>query len=180
MRRAARRRRGEHAPSVRGPRAVVCAVITVSDTRRGREDTSGAAITRLLVRAGHTVATRAWVRDEPAAVRRALRQVLDRPEIDVVITTGGTGLTPRDRTPEAVTPFVDRWLPGFGELFRMLSMREVGAAAWMSRATAGVARGRLLFVLPGSRAAVTLATRKLIVPELVHALRALGRFNTSG
>jgi molybdenum cofactor biosynthesis protein B len=154
------------------------AVITVSDTRRGRDDTSGDTIVRRLAAAGHVVATRAWVRDEPVAIRRALRAALARADVDVVVLTGGTGLAPRDRTPEALAPLVERWLPGFGETFRVLSLDDVGAAAWMSRAGAAVVRGRLVFMLPGSASAVDLAMRRLIVPELVHALLALGRFTT--
>lgn len=154
------------------------AVITVSDTRRGADDSSGDTIARRLESAGHVVATRAWVRDEPAAIRRALRAALARDEVDVVVLTGGTGLSPRDRTPEALAPLVERWLPGFGETFRVLSLDDVGAAAWMSRAGAAVVRGRLVFMLPGSARAVDLAMRRLIVPELVHALLALGRFST--
>ncbi len=96
----------------------------------------------------------------------------------MLIVTGGTGVAPRDVTPEALAPLVERWLPGFGERFRALSVAEVGAAAWLSRAAAGVARGRLLVMLPGSTAAVTLAVRRLLLPELVHAVRLLGRFPT--
>lgn len=171
-------RRGVHAAARRGPRPAVAAVITVSDTRRGADDSSGGTIARRLEAAGHAVAVRAWVRDEPAAIRRALRAALARADMDVVVLTGGTGLAPRDRTPEAIAPLVERWLPGFGETFRVLSLGDVGAAAWMSRAGAAVVRGRLVFMLPGSARAVDLAMRRLIVPELVHALLALGRFTT--
>jgi molybdopterin adenylyltransferase len=158
------------------PRAVVCAVVTASDTRRGADDTAGAAIERLLARAGHRVAVRAWVRDEPAAIRRAARVALARPDVDVLIVTGGTGLSPRDRTPEALAPLAQRELPGFGEAFRALSWAQVGSAAWLSRAGALVAAGRLVVCLPGSRAAATLALERLLLPELVHAVRMLGRF----
>ena len=174
-----RRARGAgHAPSRRGPRRVGCGILTVSDTRRGADDTSGAAIARLVARAGHAVVARAWARDERAAIRRAARAVLGRRDVDLLIVTGGTGLAARDVTPEALAPLVGRWLPGFGELFRMLSVREVGPAAWLSRAAAGVARGRLVVMLPGSRRAVTLAMTRLVLPELVHAVRMLGRFPT--
>jgi len=158
------------------PRPLGCAVITVSDTRRGRADTAGALIERLVARAGHRVTTRAWVGDEPAALRRAARAALDRADVDVLLVTGGTGLGPRDRTPEALAPLAERPIPGFGELFRVLSVRQVGTAAWLSRAQAFVARGRLVVLLPGSRAAVDLALRELVLPELVHAARMLGRF----
>ena len=97
--------------------------------------------------------------------------------MDVLIVTGGTGVGPRDRTPEALEPLAERHLPGFGELFRVLSAGQVGSAAWLSRAGAFVARGRLVVMLPGSRAAVGLALRKLLLPELVHAVRMSGRFD---
>lgn len=175
VKRPAARRSGAHAPGG-GGRAALCAIVTVSDSRRGADDTSGARIAALLERAGHVVAARAWVRDEPAAIRRAVRTALARPDVDLVVVTGGTGLAPRDRTPEALEPLIERPLPGFGETFRTLSLEQVGAAAWMSRAAAGVARGRLLFMLPGSIRAVDLAMRRLIVPEIAHALRTMGRW----
>jgi molybdenum cofactor biosynthesis protein B len=157
---------------------VGCAVITVSDTRRGRQDTAGTLIERLLASAGHRVAVRAWVRDEPAALRRAVRAALGSAAVDVVIVTGGTGLGPRDRTPETLARLAECPLPGFGELFRVVSVSQVGPAAWLSRAGAFVARGRLVVLLPGSRAAVELALKELLLPEIVHAVRMLGRFPT--
>jgi len=176
MRRTAKRaRRHAHAAPARRP--VGCAVITVSDTRRGVEDRSGAAAVRLLERAGHRVCVRAWVRDEPKALRAAVREALARADVDLVVTTGGTGIGPRDRTPEALSPLVAREVPGFGEQFRALSRAQVGSAAWLSRATAAVARGRLVVMLPGSTAAVTLALRRVLMPELGHAVRLLGRFD---
>lgn len=181
MKRASGGGRGARRPAAhqsRGaPRPVGCAIVTASDTRRGPEDTSGALIERLIERAGHRVTTRAWVKDEPAALRRAARSALARADVDVLIVTGGTGLGPRDRTPEALAPLAERAVPGFGERFRALSAGQVGTAAWLSRAGAFVARGRLVVLLPGSRAAVELALRRLLLPELVHAVRMLGRFH---
>lgn len=165
--------RPDHAAPAARP--VGCAVITVSDTRRGHEDRSGDRITSLLEGAGHRVLTRAWVRDAPAAIRSAARAALARKSIDVVIATGGTGIAPRDRTPEAIAPLVDRWLPGFGERFRAASAAQVGSAAWLSRAAAGVARGRLIVLLPGSTRAVELALEELLIPELGHVVRLLER-----
>jgi len=167
-------RRPAHA--VAAARPLQCAIVTVSDTRGARDDRSGDAIAARLGRAGHAVATRAWVRDEIAAIRRAVRAALARRSIDAVIVTGGTGVAPRDVTPDAVEPLFDRALPGFGERFRALSWSAVGSAAWLSRATAGIARGRLVVVLPGSTAAVELALRELLIPELGHVARLLGRF----
>jgi len=151
------------------------AIITVSDTRRGADDTSGALAERLLARAGAAVAPRAWVRDDVRAIRAALAKALRTRGVDVVVLTGGTGMAPRDVTPDAVEPLLERTLPGFGERFRALSQREVGPAAWLSRAGAGVARGRLVVYLPGSSGAVRQALEELLIPELVHAVRLLGR-----
>jgi len=166
------RRRPAHA---RGRRPAACALVTVSDTRGPADDASGDALARGLVRAGHEVISRVWVRDEVPSIRRAVRAALARSTTDAVLLTGGTGVAPRDRTPEAVAPLLDRELPGFGELFRLLSYRQVGSSAWLSRAGAGVSKGRLIAWLPGSTRAVALATSKLLAPELAHALRLLGR-----
>jgi molybdenum cofactor biosynthesis protein B len=169
-------RSGEHRAATSGPRPVVCAVITVSDTRRGKADQGGALLAGLLEQAGHRVGVRAWVKDEPREIRRAAAAALERADIDCVILTGGTGLSPRDQTPESLDDLIEKPLPGFGELFRVFSFEQVGPAAWLSRAAAGIARGRLVVTLPGSLAAVELALRQLLLPELVHAIRALGRF----
>ncbi len=176
--RASGRRPRGHASSGAAPRPVTCAIITVSDTRRGAEDTSGATIERLLVAEGHRVAVRAWVKDDAPAIRRATGAALRRREVDVVLVTGGTGVAPRDVTPEALAPLVERALPGFGEVFRVFSLADVGTAAWLSRAGAGIANGRLLVWLPGSRRAVELALKRVLLPELAHLIGLLGRFPT--
>jgi molybdenum cofactor biosynthesis protein B len=150
------------------PARVATAVISVSDSRRGSADTGGALVQELLEGAGHPCAGRAAVPDEPAEIAAALRAALARPEVRAVILTGGTGIAPRDRTPEAVAPVLERELPGFGELFRVLSYQEIGAAALLSRALAGLAMGKPVFALPGSPAAVRLALERLILPELGH------------
>lgn len=168
-------RTGEHARAQRSARPVGLAVITVSDTRRGAHDTSGALIEQLLGHAGHVVTQRAWASDDVRAIRAALRRALARRDTDVVVLTGGTGVAPRDVTPEAVEPLLERGLPGFGERFRAVSWASVGPAAWLSRAGAGVARGRLVVYLPGSSGAVKDALEQLLIPELVHAVRLLGR-----
>ncbi len=166
----------EHTNRLVAPRPVGCAILTVSDTRRGDDDRSGARMHELLERAGHWVTRRAWARDERRAIRAAASALLGRKDTDVVLVTGGTGMAPRDVTPEALASLFQKLLPGFGEQFRARSIKQVGAAAWFSRAEAGVARGRLLVMLPGSTAAVELALNELILPELVHAVRTLGRF----
>ena len=155
-------------------RSARCVVITVSDTRGARTDASGATIARALGRGGHQV-QRAWVRDEVPAIRRAVRAALKQTTTDVILLTGGTGLAPRDRTPEAVEPLLERALPGFGEQFRALSARQVGSAAWLSRAGAGVAKGRLVVWLPGSPRAAELGVSRLVIPELKHVLGLLQR-----
>ena len=169
-------RPAEHARAQRAPRTIGVGIITVSDTRRGDDDTSGALAERLLTHAGCKVIARAWSRDDVARIRAALRKALGRASVDAVVLTGGTGMAPRDVTPEAVEPLLERTLPGFGERFRALSWTEVGTAAWLSRAGAGVARGRLVVYLPGSTGAVRQALTSLLIPELVHVLRLLGRF----
>jgi len=148
--------------------AVPTLVITVSDTRTLETDTGGALAAELLAGAGHPVAGREIVRDEPSAIARAVESAIARNDVRAVVLTGGTGVAPRDVTPESVEPLLERVIPGFGELFRMLSFQEIGSAALLSRALAGLARGRVVFVLPGSRGAVRLALERLVLPELGH------------
>lgn len=152
------------------PVSVRVAVLTVSDTRTEATDTSGAAIVALLEQAGHQVIARALVKDEPADVMAFVATQLRGPA-QVIITTGGTGITSRDSTYEAVTEMLEKRLDGFGELFRMLSYADIGPAAMMSRACAGLARGRVVISLPGSEGAVRLAMTKLVLPELGHLVQ---------
>ena len=159
----------------RAPSSVGCAVVTVSDTRTEATDTSGRAIAELLERAGHRVVARAIVKDDPDQIRDCLQRQLATADVQVVITTGGTGITARDSTYEVVTGLIRKRLDGFGELFRMLSFEQIGAAAMMSRACAGVAAGRIVVSLPGSEAAVRLAVDRLLVPELGHLVREVSR-----
>ncbi|HET9300879.1 MAG TPA: MogA/MoaB family molybdenum cofactor biosynthesis protein [Candidatus Polarisedimenticolaceae bacterium] len=150
-------------------------LLTVSDTRTEATDASGAEARRLLTEAGHAIAGYAILPDEPEKVAAQVKAWLGSSEIEAVVVHGGTGVSKRDRTFEALAGQIERPLPGFGELFRMLSFEEVGAAAMLSRATAGVASGKPLFVLPGSTKAVTLALSKLILPALPHLLGELRR-----
>ena len=143
-------------------------MVTVSETRTQETDTGGATVVEALESAGHRVAERRIVPDEPAEIAGALEAALAREDTQAVIFTGGTGVAPRDVTPETVEARLDRVVPGFGELFRMLSYADIGSAALLSRATAGLASGRVVFVIPGSRGAVRLAMEKLIVPEMGH------------
>ena len=150
------------------PEAVPTAVVTVSDTRTLETDTGGVRVEEKLVAAGHPVVTRHIVRDEPEAIRGALETVLAAADTRAVVFTGGTGIAPRDVTPDTIEPLLDRVIPGFGELFRLLSYEDIGSAALLSRALAGLRDGKVVFVIPGSRGAVSLAMDKLIVPELGH------------
>ena len=147
--------------------------MTISDTRTEATDTSGRAIAELLEAAGHIVTERALLRDEPREVREAIAARLGA--VDAIITTGGTGITSRDSTYEAIGGLLEKRLDGFGELFRTLSYQEIGSAAMLTRAAAGVARATAVFMLPGSEHAVRLAMTKLIAPELGHVVRELRR-----
>ena len=146
-------------------------VLTVSDTRTDDSDTSGLAICALLKDAGHQVAGKAIEKDEPRHVAELVRQQAVIGDVDAIITTGGTGLTSRDSTFEAIDALLTKRLPGFGELFRMLSYEEIGSAAMMSRACAGTIGQVVVISLPGSEAAVRLAMTKLVIPELAHLVQ---------
>ncbi len=153
------------------PAKVRVFVLIVSDTRTEATDTGGAAIVGLLTGAGHIVTGKHITRDEPDNVAAIVRREATGAEVDVVITTGGTGLTRRDSTYEAIDALLDKRLPGFGELFRMLSYQEIGAAAMMSRACAGTLGRVVVIALPGSESAVRLAMTKLVLPELTHLVQ---------
>jgi molybdenum cofactor biosynthesis protein B len=144
-----------------------CGIITISDTRTRETDTSGQYLNRVLPHAGHDVVRYELVRDEPDQIA-ALVQELVGAGCKVIITSGGTGITRRDSTFEAIDAMLEKRLPGFGEIFRVLSFEDVGPAAMLSRATAGVYQQALIFCLPGSQAAVALAMERLILPELAH------------
>jgi molybdenum cofactor biosynthesis protein B len=157
------------------PASVGCFVLTISDTKTAETDTSGQLIRERLAAAGHRVAGSAIERDEPADVQRVVREACGDPGVQVVILTGGTGITSRDATFEAVEALLDKRLPGFGELFRMLSWEEIGAAAMLSRAQMGVRDRRIVVSLPGSPNACRLALDKLLLPELGHLVREVNR-----
>jgi len=149
---------------------VACAVLTVSDTRTEADDKSGACIREHLERAGHDVVVHQIVTDDRERIAATVRTLASREEIDAIVVNGGTGLAPRDVTYEALMPLLDRTLDGFGELFRVLSYEQIGAAAMLSRAIAGQIGATLVFALPGSTGGCELAMEKLIVPELAHAV----------
>jgi len=152
------------------PTVLGFALITVSDTRAAEEDVSGRTLADLARGAGHRVESMRIVLDDVAAIRRVTREALVLEGVDVVVLTGGTGFSPRDVTLDAVEPLLEARIDGFGELFRMLSWQQVGSAAMLSRAAAGLAAGRAVFLLPGSTKAVSLAMETLILPEAGHLL----------
>jgi molybdopterin adenylyltransferase len=153
------------------PSQVRVFVLTVSDTRTADSDTSGLAICEQLKAAGHHVAGNAIEKDDPARVAEMVRQQAMIADVDAIITTGGTGLTSRDSTFEAIDALLTKRLPGFGELFRMLSYQQIGSAAMMSRACAGTIGKVVVISLPGSEKAVRLAMTQLVIPELAHLVQ---------
>lgn len=164
---------GEH--KAQAPASIGCYVLTISDTRTPETDSSGRAIRELVTSSGHTVSGFDIVRDEPLDVVARVRDRLADPGTQAIITTGGTGITSRDSTYEAIEGLLEKRLAGFGELFRMLSFQEIGAAAMLTRATAGTASRRAIFVLPGSENAVRLGMTRLILPELGHVIQQVTR-----
>jgi len=164
-----REHRGQAAASVG------CAVLTVSDTRTEETDESGRLIGARLRAAGHRVVVYRIVPDEPAEVRALLEELCAVDAVRAVCLSGGTGLAPRDTTYEAVAGLLDKRLDGFGELFRYLSFERIGAAAMLSRATAGVRGSTIIFSIPGSTDAVELAMDRLILPELGHIVALLSQ-----
>jgi len=159
----------QHRAAVEG-RPPGYALVTVSDSRTAADDVTGRRMRELVEAVGSPVVEQTIVRDDVAAIRSAVGALLATDGVDVVVVAGGTGVAPRDVTVEALEPLFDRGLPGFGELFRLLSHRRIGAAAMLSRATAGVASGRALFAVPGSPRAAELALAELILPEAAHLL----------
>lgn len=156
------------------PAQVAAFVVTCSDTRDTARDETGTQIAEALGRAGHRLVGRRVIPDDPPAIRGALEEA-HAAGAQAVIFNGGTGVSRRDQTVETLRPLFERELPGFGELFRALSYAQVGSPAMLSRATAGTCRGMVLFALPGSPRAAQLAMEKLILPELGHLVRELGR-----
>jgi molybdopterin adenylyltransferase len=144
------------------------AVLTISDTRTLETDTSGGYIVERMTAVGHRIAARAIVIDSELQIRAQLAAWIADPGVDVVIATGGTGVTPRDVTPEALAPLVSKHIPGFGELFRQLSYADIGAATVQSRADAALCGATYVFLLPGSTGGVKLGVDKILLPQLDH------------
>ena len=171
---------GVHQHREAAPETVRVAVLTISDTRTSETDTGGDVVEETMRGAGHEVVAREIVRDEATSIRTTLVDLLARPEVDAVVTTGGTGISGRDTTYEVVERMVEKRLDGFGELFRMLSYEEVGAAAVLSRALAGAVGTKFVASLPGSRNAVRLGMEKLLVPEIAHIVFELRKHQEKG
>jgi len=157
------------------PRSVRCAVITISDSRTEADDESGVLIKQRLVVDGHEVADYTLLRNDPAAIAAKLQELVEREDVQVIITSGGTGIGRRDVTIDTVEPMLAKRLDGFGELFRQLTYEEIGTGSIMSRALAGVIGGKVIFCFPGSPGAATLAMDRIILPELGHVVREATR-----
>ena len=158
-----------------GPASVRCAVITVSDTRTLETDTGGKAVIDHLTAAGHVVVSREIIPDEPERMRPLLQSLAVQGDLDAILLTGGTGITSRDQTFETVSSLLTKPLPGYGEVFRMLSYQDIGPAAILSRAVGGLIGRKVVLTMPGSPAAVRLAMEKIIVPEFSHLVREARR-----
>ncbi|HEX2972754.1 MAG TPA: MogA/MoaB family molybdenum cofactor biosynthesis protein [Tepidisphaeraceae bacterium] len=162
----------EHRQSM-GAMRVRCAVITLSDTRTEATDKSGGRMREMLLEAGHEVVRYEVIPDDSARLEEVLRELVDGAEVELILTTGGTGISRRDNTIPVVRRHLTMELPGFGELFRMLSYEQIQSGAMLSRALGGIAKGKVLFALPGSTAAVELAMSRLILPEIGHLMGEL-------
>ena len=159
----------------RSPRAIRVGILTVSDTRSVEDDESGALIRDLALGAGHTVVEHRVLPDDADAVRSLLLGWAGDGRFEALLVCGGTGISGRDTTFEAISAILDRRLDGFGELFRALSFQQIGSAAMLSRAVGGIVAGRPIFSMPGSPSAVRLAMEKLILPELGHVVSEASR-----
>ena len=157
------------------PKSVNCAVLTISDSRTEADDESGRLIQQKLGENGHRVVAYAILRNEADSIRQKIEELLKQEELQVIIASGGTGVSHRDITVETISSILDKKLDGFGELFRFLSYREIGTASIMSRALGGVAGGKVILCLPGSLGAVRLALDKIIIPEIGHMVREAAR-----
>ena len=162
-----------HEHKVDAPKSIGCMVITCSDTRTAETDTSGFRIMHMLKDSGHEVVAYHLVKDEPSKIKAKIKTAVANKKIQAIIINGGTGISRRDSTFEAVDAMLEKRLDGFGEVFRYLTYQEIGSPAILSRATAGIIKGRVLFSTPGSENAVRLAMEKLILPELGHLVKEL-------
>ena len=156
-------------------RSISVSILTVSDTRTLEDDLGGKLIEELTLAAGHLVLARRIVKDETAEIRSAAKEMIESDGCEALLITGGTGLAARDCTPEAIEPLYDAWIPGYGELFRMLSFDDIGPASMLSRASGGRVGKKVILTMPGSPAGVRLAMERLIVPEIAHLVHHAGK-----
>ncbi len=159
----------------KSPKSVSCAVLTISDTRTERDDESGRLLVKKLSENGHRVIVYCILKNEPDSIKKKIYELLKEEELQVIIATGGTGVSRRDITVETIYPILEKKLDGFGELFRSLTYSEIGTGSIMSRATAGVVGGKVIICLPGSLGAAKLAMDKIILPEIGHLVREATR-----
>ena len=159
----------------KAPKSVSCAVLTISDSRTERDDESGKLIRQRLNDSGHRVTAYAILKNEADSIKHRICELLQQDDVQVIITSGGTGASHRDVTVETVSPILEKKLDGFGELFRFLSYQEIGTSSIMSRAIGGVAGGKVILCLPGSSGAANLAMEKIILPEIGHLVREATR-----
>ena len=157
------------------PHCVTCVVITCSDTRTSQTDTSGQLMMRLLKEHGHDLAGYHVIKDDPAQIRTLIEEAAAHDAVQAILVNGGTGISKRDSTFEAVDGMLEKRLVGFGEIFRYLTYKDIGSSAIMTRATAGIFRGRIIFSTPGSEGAVRLAMESLILPEIGHIVQQLNK-----
>ncbi len=159
----------------KSPKSVSCAVLTISDTRTEKDDESGKLLMQKLNKNGHRAMSYCILKNEADSIKKKIYELLKEEELQVIIATGGTGVSRRDITIETIYPMLEKKLDGFGELFRFLTYQEIGTGSIMSRAMAGVARGKVILCLPGSPEATNLAMDKIILPELGHLVREATR-----
>jgi molybdenum cofactor biosynthesis protein B len=157
------------------PESITCAIITISDSRTEADDESGKLYRELLTQNGHKILAYALLKNDAAAIKQKVLDLLKMADLQVIITSGGTGLSRRDVTVETVTPLLEKRLEGFGELFRSLSYQEIGTSAILSRAVTGVTSGKVILCLPGSLGATRLALERIILPEIGHMVREASR-----
>ena len=157
------------------PKSVSCAVITISDTRTEQDDESGRLIMQKLSESGHEVISYCMLKNEAASIKEKISELLKMEELQVIITTGGTGVSSRDVTVDTIYPLLEKKLDGFGELFRFLTYHDIGTASIMSRSVAGVTKGKVIICLPGSSNATSLAIDRIILPEIGHLVREATR-----
>ena len=166
---------GYHEHKEKSPRNVSCAIFTISDTRMEETDESGRLLRERLIQNGHSVIQYSILKNDANDIRQKIQDLLRQDAVQVIITSGGTGLSRRDITVETVLPMLEKKLDGFGELFRFLTFQELGTASIMSRAMAGAVRGKVIICIPGSLGAVRLAIDKIILPEIGHMVREATR-----